>query len=154
MTFVHKRVKAVRPIARFALAALVAMPLMALAAGLPPDMAQAVKDYDHATIHSDVAALSRLFADDYVLVNSDASVENKGQAIADFLMPGFGIDPYTMEQTTEIVWNDAAVISGVVNLGWTQDGKHQSRLLRIAHVWARRNGRWQLTYTQVTRVPR
>jgi len=32
-------------------------------------------------------------------------------------------------------------------------GKHQTRLLRVAYVWAKRNGHWQATYTQVTRVP-
>lgn len=140
-------------IAKFTLAVLVAGPLPALAAGLPPDIAKAAKDYDRATIHSDVSTLTRLFADDYMLVNSDASVENKQQALADFLTPGFRIDPYVMEQTTERAWNDAAVISGLVNLSWTQDGKHQTRRLRIAHVWARRDGHWQMTYTQVTRVP-
>src|SRR5262249_31328894 len=49
----------------------------ALAAELPPDLAKAVREYDQAQIHSDIPALARLFADDYMLVNSDASVENK-----------------------------------------------------------------------------
>ena len=109
--------------------------------------------YDRANIASDIPALERLFADDYMLVNSDASVENKQQAIADFRVPGFRIDPYVMTQPTEIAWDNGAVISGVVQLSWTQDGKHQQRLIRVAHVWAKRRGVWQMTYTQVTRVP-
>jgi hypothetical protein len=40
-----------------------------------------------------------------------------------------------------------------VRLGWTQDGKHQTRTVRMAHVWARRDSHWRLTFTQVTRVP-
>jgi ketosteroid isomerase-like protein len=140
-------------LATFTATLLVASAIPAVAAPLPPDLATAVKDYDRATIGSDIPALERLFADDYVLVNSDASVENKQQAIADFRMPGFRIDPYEMTQTLENVWDDGAVISGVVHLGWTQDGKHQQRLIRIAHVWAKRRGAWQMTYTQVTRVP-
>jgi ketosteroid isomerase-like protein len=51
------------------------------------------------------------------------------------------------------VWGDAAVIGGLAHPGWTQDGRHQTRLVRIAHVWAKRDGRWQITYTQVTRAP-
>ena len=68
-------------------------------------------------------------------------------------MPGFRIDPYVTTQPVERVWNDGAVLGGVVDLSWTQDGKHQQRRIRIAHVWAKRRGEWQMTYTQVTRVP-
>ena len=119
---------------------------------LPADLAAAVKAYDQATIRSDIPALERLVADDYVLVNSDASVENKRQYLADFDLPGFKIDPYVREQPMEKVWGDAAVVGGVVHLSWTQDGKHQARVLRLVYVWARRDGKWQMTYTQVTRV--
>jgi hypothetical protein len=142
-----------RIVTRFVVALLVAGAVPAIAAPLPPDLAKAVKSYDRANIDSDIATLERLFADEYVLVNSDASVENKQQAIADFRMPGFRIDPYVMTQTVEMAWDNGAVISGVVQLSWTQDGKHQQRLIRVAHVWAKRRGAWQMTYTQVTRVP-
>lgn len=142
-----------RIVTTFAIALLAAGAAPAIAAPLPPDLARAAKDYDRATIASDIAALEHLFADDYLLVNSDASVENKQQAIADFRMPGFKIDPYVMTERTETAWNDGAVISGVVRLSWTQDGKHQQRVIRIAHVWAKRRGVWQMAYTQVTRVP-
>ena len=128
-----------------------ALPMIATA--LPPDLAKAAKDYDRANVASDIAALERLFADDYVLVNSDASVENKQQAIADFRMPGFRIDPYVVTQPVQYAWSDGAVIGGVVHMAWTQDGKHQQRWIRIAHVWARREHGWQMIYTQVTRVP-
>lgn len=124
-----------------------------LAADLPPALAKALKDYDRATIHNDTAALERLFADDYALVNSDSTVEDKRQAIADFRMPGFKIEPYELKQSVQKVWGDAAVISGLVNLRWTQDGKRQKRSIRIAHVWAKRQHHWQMTHTQVTRVP-
>ena len=74
-------------------------------------------------------------------------------AVADFSLPGFKIDPYVVEQPVEKIWGNAAVIGGLVHLSWTQDDKHQTRLLRVAYVWAKRNGHWQATYTQVTRVP-
>jgi len=131
--------------------ALVATPV--LAAELPPDLARAASDFDHAQFDNDITTLERLIADDYVLVNSDASVETKAQSIADFSVPGFKVDPYVMEEKVAIVWGDGAVLGGLVHLSWTQDGKHQTRLLRLAYVWTKRSGRWQTTYTQVTRVP-
>ena len=142
-----------RIVTRFVPALLVAGAVPAIAAPLPADLARAAKNYDRANIDSDIPTLERLFADEYVLVNSDASVENKQQAIADFRMPGFKIDPYVMTHPVEMAWDNGAVIGGVVDLSWTQDGKHQQRLIRIAHVWAKRHGNWQMTYTQVTRVP-
>lgn len=137
---------------RFAAAVLVLGAVPARGGDLPADLAAAMTAYDRATVHSDIPALERLVADDYVLVNSDASVENKRQYLADFNLPGFKIDPYVREQPMEKVWGDAAVVGGVVHLSWTQDGKHQARVLRLVYVWARRDGTWQMTYTQVTRV--
>jgi ketosteroid isomerase-like protein len=138
---------------KLAAAILVLSAAPALAVELPPDLAKAVKDYDRAQIHNDIPTLERLVADDYVLVNSNATVENKQQFLADFSLPGFKIDPYVVEQPVEKMWGNAAVTGGLVHLSWTQDGKHQRRLLRVAYVWAKRNGHWQATYTQVTRVP-
>lgn len=125
----------------------------AAAADLPPDLAKAVKDYDQGQTHNDIPALERLVTDDFVLVNSNATVENKQQFLADFNLPGFRIDPYVMEERVTKVWSNAAVIAGRVHLSWTQDGKHQTRLLRMVYVWAKRDGRWQVTFAQVTRVP-
>ena len=123
------------------------------AAELPPDLAQAINDYDRAQVANDTATLERLVDDDYVLVNSDASVENKQQFLADFHLPGFKIDPYVLRERVQKVWPDGAVIGGLLHLSWTQDGKHQTRKLRVAYVWAKRDGRWLATYGQVTRVP-
>ena len=137
---------------KLAAAVLVLSAAPALAAELPPDLAKAVRDYDQAQFHNDIATLEQLVADDYMLVNSNATVENKQQFLADFNLPGFKIDPYVLEQPVAEVWGDAAVVGGLVHLSWTQDGKHQTRLLRVVYVWAKRSDHWQATYAQVTRV--
>lgn len=126
----------------------------ALGAELPPDLAKAVQDYNQAQFRNDVATLEHLVADDYLLINSNATTENKQEFLADFKLPGFRIDPYVFEQPVTKVWGDGAVVSGIIHLGWTQDGKHQSRVLRVAHVWAKRGDHWEATYTQLTRVPK
>lgn len=137
---------------RLVLAFLLSGAVPAMGGGLPPDLAKATKDYDAAQTRNDVAALGRLVTSDFILVNSNASVEDKKQFLADFLLPGFKIEPYVMTQRVEKAWGEGAVTGGLLDLHWTQDGKHQSRLLRIAYVWQKRDGHWQVTYAQVTRV--
>jgi ketosteroid isomerase-like protein len=125
----------------------------AASAEMPLDLAKAIQDYEKAQVHNDVVTLDHLVTDDFVLVNSDSSVQNKKSFLEDFNKPGFKMEPYVLEQKVEKVWSDAAVLGGVMLLKWTQDGKQQSRRLRIVYVWAKRDGHWQATYAQLTRVP-
>jgi len=143
---------------RRALLAIAALgcPLPALPRETPQessDLAKAIEDYDRATVSNDVATLATIVADDYVLVNSDSTLQNKQSYLEDFKVPGFKLDPYVLEQPVRKVWGDTALIAGVMRLSWTQSGERHARLLRIAHVWTKLDGRWRLAYTQLTRVP-
>jgi ketosteroid isomerase-like protein len=120
---------------------------------LPPDLVQAIDAFDRAQVSADTATLARLVTDDYVLVNSDATVDRKAKYLADFLLPGLRMDPYVIEQRIEKAWDGTAVVFGLQRLSWTQDGVRHRRVLRIVHVWTRRAGRWQVTHTHLTRVP-
>ena len=119
---------------------------------VPPDLAKAIKEYDQATFRNDIVVLGDLVAADYILVNSDSTLQDKRSYLADFTAPGFRLDPYVMEQPVVKIWGNTALIAGRLHLAWTQDGRRQNRLVRIAHVWAKDDGHWRLTYTQLTRV--
>ncbi|HEV8333689.1 MAG TPA: nuclear transport factor 2 family protein [Steroidobacteraceae bacterium] len=127
--------------------------VVAAADSRPTDLAKAIEDYDRATVSNDVAALANLVADDYVLVNSDSTLQDKQSYLEDFKVPGFKLDPYELQQQVHKVWGDAALLAGIVRLSWTLKGEHHERLLRIAHVWSRHDGRWRIAYTQLTRIP-
>ncbi|MBU6299506.1 MAG: nuclear transport factor 2 family protein [Alphaproteobacteria bacterium] len=124
-----------------------------LGAELPPDLAQAAKQYDRAQMHNDGAALNRLLADDYILVNSHGVVETKAQFIAESTAPGFHLDPFTVRESIVKVWSDGAVLGGLVLASGADGGKKFRVLLRFADIWVKRNGRWQVVYTGVTRAP-
>lgn len=126
---------------------------VANAAELPADLAKAVKDYDEAQVHGDKAGLQRLVADDYTLVNSSGHVQNKAELIADYTAPGYKIEPFEILQPVEKVWSDGAVMGGVVNLRGIDGGKPFEVTLRFADIWAKRNGKWQVVYTHVSRPP-
>lgn len=122
-------------------------------AGMPNDLVQAVDEYRQATMRGDIATLSNLVGDDYILVNSDSTLQGKHSYLEDFRLPGFKIDEYVVKQPAYKAWGDTALVRSLLHLAWTQDGKQHRRMLRIAHVWIRHDGHWQLAYTQLTRVP-
>jgi ketosteroid isomerase-like protein len=126
---------------------------VANAAELPADLAKAVKDYDEAQIHGDGAELRRLVADDYTLVNSTGRIQSKAELIADYTAPGYEIEPFEILEPVEKVWSDGAVMGGLVNLRGTEGGKPFAITLRFADIWAKRNGKWQVIYTHVSRPP-
>src|SRR5262245_28154709 len=109
-------------------------------AEMPTDLAKSIQDYQQAQVQNDVVTLDHLVTDDFVLVNSDSSVQNKKSFLDDFNKPGFKMEPYVLQEKVEKVWSDAAVVGGVMLLKWTQDGKQQSRKLRIVYVWTKKDG--------------
>lgn len=122
-------------------------------ATLPAELRAAIVAFDRAQVTADTATLARLVTDDYVLVNSDATVDRKPKYLSDFLLPGLRMEPYEIVDRIEKPLGDVAIVFGLQRLSWTQDGVRHRRTLRIVHVWSRRAGRWQVTHTQLTRVP-
>lgn len=136
-----------------ALAALVLpAPGHALAAPLPADLAAAAHAYDQAQVRGDRAALERLVADDYVLVNGAGAVQSKAQMIADYVAPGFKLDPFTIAAPVEKVLGDTALLGGRVEMTGTDGGQRFALAVRFVDTWARRDGRWRVVYSQVTRI--
>jgi hypothetical protein len=118
---------------------------------LPPDLAKAVAAYDQAQIQGNGALLQKMLADDYTLVSSSEQIENKSQLIADFTAPGYKLEPFVVRDAVETVWSDGAVMGGLTTLRGVDGGKPVEATLRFADIWAKRNGRWQVIYTYVSR---
>lgn len=122
-------------------------------AALPPALAKAVDGFDRAQMTGDGELLKRLLADDYVLVNSRALVEDKADFIHDYTAPGFRLEPYTVEDEVVRSWPGGAVLGGLVTLQGTSEGKPFKVRLRFADIWREKDGTWQVIFTQATRVP-
>jgi Domain of unknown function (DUF4440) len=133
------------------LAALLPWGASARAAGLPPELAKAVADYDAAQIKGDGAELKRLLADNYTLLNSSGTIESKAQLIADYTAPGYKLDPFVVREPIEKVWASGAVMGGIATLSGVDGGKRFEVTLRFADVWAKRHGVWQVIYTHVSK---
>jgi ketosteroid isomerase-like protein len=120
---------------------------------LPPDLAKAAADYDQAQIHSDRAGLEKALADDWVLANSGGKTQTKQEFIAESVAPGSSVEPYTVQDETIRVWGDGATLAGLVDFKGKSEGKPYQVRMRFVDVWRKKDGRWQVVYTQAARVP-
>lgn len=124
----------------------------ALSAAVPPDLAKAARDYDQAQVKSDRAELERLIADDYVLHNSSGRAQDKASFIADQIAPGYKLEPFTVEEPVEKVMGTTAILGGVARARGISGGQPYDVRLRFIDVWEKRNGRWQVVFSQATRA--
>lgn len=120
--------------------------------GVPTDLARAAVAFDRAQVKADGAALERLLADDYLLINSQDQRETKAQFIADYTAPGFTMDQFTIDDQVIKVWADGAILGGAVTATGMSDGKPYSIRLRFTDVWAKRGGQWRVVFTHANRV--
>ncbi len=137
-----------------AINALIFSKAAAFAGDLPPDLGEAVKDYDAAQIKGDRAELERLLADDYTLLNSSGATESKAQLIADYTATGYKLEPFVVRESIEKVWANGAVMGGIATLRGTDGGKPFAVTLRFSDIWAKRHGVWQVIYTHVSKPPK
>jgi hypothetical protein len=120
--------------------------------GVPADLAKAAADFDLGQVKGDAAILSRVLADDYLLVNSQDKREDKAQFIADYTAEGFTMEPFAIDDQVIKVWSDGAVLGGAVTMKGMSEGKPYSVRIRFSDIWAKRGGKWQVIYTHANRV--
>ncbi|PXV59037.1 protein of unknown function [Dyella jiangningensis] len=121
--------------------------------GLPEDLAAAATAYDLAQYKADRAELERLLADDYTLANSSGKSQTKAEFIADMVAPGSKTTYLALSVQVRKVWTDGAVLGGLADAKGLDRGKPFSARIRFADVWAKRNGRWQVIFTQANIAP-
>ncbi|QNJ99775.1 nuclear transport factor 2 family protein [Dyella telluris] len=121
--------------------------------GLPDDLAAAATAYDLAQFHSDRGELERLLADDYTLAGSNGKNQTKAEFIDDSTAPGSKTTYVAITQQVRKVWPDGAVLGGMFDARGMDRGKAYTLKGRFVDVWAKRDGRWQVIFTQAHRVP-
>jgi hypothetical protein len=121
--------------------------------GLPQDLAAAATAYDLAQFKSDRAELERLLADDYTLAGSNGRNQTKAEFIADSTAPGSKTTYVAITQQVSKVWPNGAVLGGMVDAKGSDRGKPFTMRARFVDVWAKRDGRWQVIFTQAHIAP-
>ena len=117
--------------------------------GLPKDLAEAATAYDLAQFKADRKELERVLADDYTLAGTSGKNQTKAEFIAEQTAPGNQTISVDIHDQVSKVWGDGAVLAGLVDARGESHGKTFTFRGRFVDVWAKRNGRWQVVFTQI-----
>ncbi len=112
----------------------------------------AEKSWAKAVIASDVAALSKIMADDLIYGHSNGMIDDK-KAYLEKMKAGTKYETVDHKSITVRVYGDstAAAHCKVFMKGMAATGAFESNMLML-HVWVRRGGDWQLAAHQTCRV--
>jgi ketosteroid isomerase-like protein len=100
----------------------------------------------------DRATMERLYADDYMYLHSNGTVNNKAQEIAEYMSPDLKWTAQKSDDLKVRIYGDVAVVTGVSTLTGSAKG-YVSGARRFTQLWVRRNGSWQSIGGQSTLVP-
>lgn len=104
----------------------------------------------------DLAALEKMLAAEFVLVDSQGGVQSRAQNI-DEVRNG---DPVyeifrNLDMTARVYGErgDAAVVQGITHVKGTSGGKNFEGRLRFTDTLVKRDGRWQLVVSHASKLP-
>lgn len=100
-----------------------------------------------------VAAINRIYADDYFHTNADGSVMTREQVLASYRAPAQAVlDSEEHAEDRVHVSGDVAVVSGTVTLKGREGDRPFVRTWRVTNVLSRRGGRWQIIVSHASFV--
>jgi len=120
-------------------------------AAIEKELIRIETDFPRTMREKDVAAITRVEADDLIYVDPDGTLRNKEQDLKDVAAGALTAETWDiLDLKVNVLSNDAAVVTGrvvVKNGKYTApDGKSYktSGEYRLLDTFARRNGQWQL----------
>lgn len=102
---------------------------------------------------ADLAAVERLLAPEFTLVNSDASVQTRADVIAEIRGGDPKYEVFRNHSMTAHVFGDAAIVQGITSLKGTSGGKPFAADVRFTDTLIKSKGEWRLVVSHVTRMP-
>ena len=139
-----------------ALALFVSVAVSGMEAQAPSAAEQELIGIEHAWVEAlikrDVAALDRLYADEYVDINPDGAIKGKAEDIAEVASGALNVASETLDEVRVRIYGTVAVVAGVYTQHSTAEGRDVSGSYRFTDVFVRRDGRWQCVSTQSTPI--
>lgn len=108
--------------------------------------------WNHALEAKDSQALSKLFANTFLSVDIDGSLQSKSEFLASIKAPEYQPSQAVTEQSSVQVYGDSAVVVGVFRVKGTEKGKPYQHRERFVDTWIKIDGNWQCVATTSTLI--
>ena len=107
-------------------------------------------EYDRALVNADVAALARIYSEDFTYTTPDGVLRSKAEQLAFVGAGKLGLTSGSSDDVRVRVYGDFAVITGGFNGVLRGAGGKIAFRERYTTAWLRREGRWVLLAEQGT----
>ena len=106
--------------------------------------------WNQAQLHHDSKALNTLVSDSFVYTDTDGSVMNKSEFLADIKDPSYKASLIANEDQKVFTYKDAAVVVGTYHTKGTYKGKAFEHYGRFTDMWINQGGNWQCIASHTT----
>ena len=113
---------------------------------------QLMKEQANAQQKNDTAALERIWADDFTFTNSSGEVQTKAQRLAEIKSGELKFESISIDDVQVRVYGDTAVVTGRGTVKGQRRGQDLTGQSRSTSVYVKKQGRWQVVATQITRI--
>ncbi len=108
-------------------------------------------EYQAAVKINDVKTMDRILADNYVLVNGRGQTESKADLIRESSSGSYVYEHQEDTDRTVRVWGDTAVVTALIWVKGTEDGKPFDHKVWFSDVYVRTPQGWRYVFAQVSR---
>ena len=144
----------------FLLLILSALSLLVLPAQAKPkndqEAEQAITKFEQewadAYVKADTAALGRIEAEDYVLIDPEGKLLSKADDMRDVKSGDFKVETFKVDNLKVRFYGKTAVVTGIATLKGTSKKQDISGKYRFTDVLVRKKDAWQAVSSQVTAV--
>jgi ketosteroid isomerase-like protein len=122
-------------------------------AGADAELKTIEQQWIEAYMKSDAAFIKNLEADDYSIIEPDGNVSTKDQDIKSVTDKTFVLKSGTMsDYKCRMIGENVAVVTAMLKMSGTEDGKDFSGDYRGTDVFEKKNGKWMAVASQLTKV--
>jgi ketosteroid isomerase-like protein len=125
----------------------------AFGAGADAELKAIEQQWLDAYMKSDPAFIKNLEADDYSIIEPDGVVTTKAQDVKAVTDKTFVLKSATMSDfKCRMIGDSCAVVTAMMKISGTDDGKDFSGDYRGTDVFEKKNGKWMAVASQLTKV--
>ncbi len=109
-------------------------------------------DRTQAVLKGDTAALDRMTADDYTVINISGQLLTKAEVVKAIKSASLKYEQLENDEIQVRVYGDTAVLTGRTTQKGQFNGKDISGQTRFTRVYLKQHGKWQAVAFQATRI--